>query len=86
LNLAITHQLNFLTIQQFQTLNFLTQDISKQAGDFDICNKIDPLAKIKDFSNIKLYNIHPKLKEQLVHRLKCLNLNVEELTKILKNL
>ena len=65
---------------------FLTQDISNQAGDFDICNKIDPLAKIKDFSNIKLYNIHPKLKEQLVHRLKCLNLNVEELTKILKNL
>lgn len=65
---------------------FLTQDISNQAYDFDICNKIDPLAKIKDFSNIKLYNIHPKLKEQLVHRLKCLNLNVEELTKILKNL
>ncbi|GDX35935.1 hypothetical protein LBMAG18_04460 [Alphaproteobacteria bacterium] len=65
---------------------FITPDISNQTGDFDIYNKIDPLAKIKDFSNIKLYNIHPKLKEQLVHRLKCLNLNVEELTKILKNL
>lgn len=63
-----------------------TQDISNQTGDFDIYNKIDPSAKIKDFSNIKLYNIHPKLKEQLVHRLKCLNLNVEELSKILKNL
>jgi len=65
---------------------FSLPDDVNHSHDFDICNKIDPTAKIKDFSNIKLYNIHPKLKEQLVHRLKCLNLNVEELSKILKNL
>ena len=49
-------------------------------------NIIDPNAKIKDFSNIKLYNIHPSLREQIDHRLKCVKLNLGELNNLLKNL
>lgn len=54
--------------------------------DDNLINKIDPKAKITDFSNIKLYTIHPRLKEQIQHRLKCTKLNLEELNNLLKSL
>ncbi len=48
--------------------------------------QIDLTAKLQDFSNIKLYNIHPKINQQIQHRLNCAKLNLEELTNLLKNL
>jgi hypothetical protein len=61
-------------------------DNNKAIFDDNLINKIDPKAKITDFSNIKLYNIHPRLKEQIEHRLKCTRLNLEELNNLLKSL
>lgn len=71
------------------SINFNYQSSVKNSqldGESEFKNIIDPKAKIKDFSNIKLYNIHPILREQIDHRIKCAKLNLNELFNLLKNL
>ena len=65
----------------------LIKNISDEEDhELTIGNQVDLNAKLQDFSRIKLYNIHPKINEQIQHRLKCAKLNLEELNNLLKNL
>lgn len=80
---------NFITSQTLennsqQMLNFEFQTQQNHESKFD--NQIDLTAKLQDFSKIKLYDIHPKINQQIQHRLKCAKLNLEELNNLLKNL
>jgi hypothetical protein len=72
---------SLLDITQDQKLKSIPESIELASY-----RNIDLTAKLQDFSNIKLYNIHPKINQQIQHRLKCAKLNLEELNNLLKNL
>ncbi len=64
----------------------IIEDSDSLNNDLTSGNQINLNAKLHDFSKIKLYNIHPKINEQIQHNLKCAKLNLEELNNLLKNL
>lgn len=80
---------DFITSQTLKnnSSQLLIKNISDEENhELTIRNQVDLNAKLQDFSRIKLYNIHPKINEQIQHRLKCVKLNLEELNNLLKNL
>jgi hypothetical protein len=80
---------DFITLQTLKnnSSQLLIKNISDEEDhELTIGNQVDLNAKLQDFSRIKLYNIHPKINEQIQHRLKCAKLNLEELNNLLKNL
>lgn len=80
---------DFITAQTLDnnSSQAIYQDITnEQDHELTIDNQVDLNAKLQDFSRIKLYNIHPKINEQIQHRVKCVKLNLDELNNLLKNL
>jgi hypothetical protein len=80
---------DFITSQNLEnnSSKLLIKNISDEEDhELTIGNQVDLNAKLQDFSRIKLYNIHPKINEQIQHRLRCVKLNLEELNNLLKNL
>ena len=80
---------DFITAQTLDnnSSQAICQDITnEQDHELTIDNQVDLNAKLQDFSRIKLYNIHPKINEQIQHRVKCVKLNLDELNNLLKNL
>jgi hypothetical protein len=80
---------DFITAQTLDNNSSQTiyQDITNEKDHGSIIgNQVDLNAKLQDFSRIKLYDIHPKINEQIQHRVKCVKLNLDELNNLLKNL